>query len=54
MARISYLSATSFASSGWLLPVSSFIEFVAMIGKLWNLQGCMVIAVGKLSKVGVS
>lgn len=26
------LSATSFASWGWLLPVKSFIEFVAMAG----------------------
>lgn len=27
-----YLSATSLASWGWLLPVSSFIELVAMVG----------------------
>ena len=27
-----YRSATSLASWGWLLPVSSFIEFVAMVG----------------------
>ncbi len=41
-AALPHLSATSFASSGWLLPVSSLIEFVAMIGKLQNFQGCMV------------
>lgn len=28
------LSATNLASSGWLLPVSNLIEFVAMAGGL--------------------
>lgn len=29
--EVSYLSATSCASSGWLLPVKSFIELLAIV-----------------------
>jgi len=37
-----YRSATSFASSGWLLPVSSLMELVAM---LWTSDGALACVV---------
>lgn len=36
-----YRSATCLASRGWLLPVKSLMEFVAMIIK-WNEDRCWV------------